>query len=276
MATLVRNGPAAAIKLVYRGSSVCSAQPAVARQAAKRTSKSTDCSPFCGVARNYKASLAGLCNFSRKNVTNFPEFSRRFAHTDVRFPSFEDRRYAVDPTAPARENEDFRRSLRSCILYGAGGSLALIIGTKAAQTMIIMKNMPADQVALGTLEVKLSEICHGQCKTFLFRGKPLFVKHRTEDEIEAAKNVNLSELRDPQDDSSRVKKPEWLVLLAACPHLGCVPIPGKGEYNGFFCPCHSSSFDTSGRIRIGPAPTNLEVPPHKFITDDLLLVGAEG
>ena len=94
-----------------------------------------------------------------------------------------------------------------------------------------------------------------------------------EEEIAAANEVNLSELRDPQTDADRVVKEETLVLLGVCTHLGCVPINGAGDYNGWFCPCHGSHYDTSGRIRKGPAPLNLEIPPYEFIDDTKLIVG---
>lgn len=109
-----------------------------------------------------------------------------------------------------------------------------------------------------------------------WRGKPLFIRHRAQSEIEAARAVPLSELRDPQPDQVRVKdgKDQYLVLLGVCTHLGCVPLPEAGDYKGWFCPCHGSHYDTSGRIRQGPAPLNLEVPPYCFIDDNTVLVGA--
>ncbi|KAG8892510.1 hypothetical protein FRB99_002041, partial [Tulasnella sp. 403] len=97
-----------------------------------------------------------------------------------------------------------------------------------------------------------------------WRGKPVFIRHRTPDEIEEANGVDVKSLRDPQTDESRVKKPEWLVMLGVCTHLGCVPIGESGDYGGWFCPCHGSHYDISGRIRQGPAPTNLEVPEYSF------------
>eukprot|EP00964_Phaeocystis_antarctica_P128495 scaffold92278_cov62-Phaeocystis_antarctica.AAC.14 len=96
---------------------------------------------------------------------------------------------------------------------------------------------------------------------------------QAQEEIAAANEVNLSELRDPQTDADRVVKEEVLVLLGVCTHLGCVPINGAGDYNGWFCPCHGSHYDTSGRIRKGPAPLNLEIPPYEFIDDTKLIVG---
>ena len=107
----------------------------------------------------------------------------------------------------------------------------------------------------------------------MWRGKPLFIKHRTNKEIEDAQKVNVSDLPDPQTDDERVKNPKYLVLIGVCTHLGCVPATDKGEYNGWFCPCHGSHYDTSGRIRKGPAPTNLEIPPYEFKNENTILVG---
>ncbi len=108
-----------------------------------------------------------------------------------------------------------------------------------------------------------------------WRGKPLFIRHRAQGEIDAARSASLSDLKDPQEDGARVKagKEEWLIILGVCTHLGCVPLPGQGDYKGWFCPCHGSHYDTSGRIRKGPAPLNLEVPPYVFLSDDNVLVG---
>lgn len=131
----------------------------------------------------------------------------------------------------------------------------------------------ADVLALAKIEINLSEIPEGKNQTFKWRGKPLFVRHRTPDEIQKEAAVDMSSLRDPQPDSERAANPEWLVVLGVCTHLGCVPVAGHGEYGGYFCPCHGSHYDASGRIRKGPAPLNLEVPPYEFTDDTTLVVG---
>ena len=107
----------------------------------------------------------------------------------------------------------------------------------------------------------------------MWRGKPVFIRHRTAKEIAEARDVDLEKLNDPATDESRIQSPEWLVLIGVCTHLGCVPTgqkvgEGRGEYNGWFCPCHGSHYDTSGRIRKGPAPKNLDVPPYEFINNN--------
>jgi len=133
----------------------------------------------------------------------------------------------------------------------------------------------ADVLAVSTIEVDLSGVAEGSSVVVKWRGKPLFIRHRPQSEIDAANDVDVASLPDPQQDSSRVQKPEWLVLVGVCTHLGCIPIGGQGDYGGWFCPCHGSHYDTSGRIRAGPAPLNLEIPPHCFLSDTTLLVGKE-
>jgi ubiquinol-cytochrome c reductase iron-sulfur subunit len=118
----------------------------------------------------------------------------------------------------------------------------------------------------------------GQAITVTWRGKPIFVRHRTAEEIKAAEDVNIKELRDPQTDAQRVKKPEWLIMVGICTHLGCIPLgqkpsDPKGEFGGWFCPCHGSQYDTSGRIRKGPAPLNLLVPQYTFLSDTSVRIG---
>jgi ubiquinol-cytochrome c reductase iron-sulfur subunit len=134
-------------------------------------------------------------------------------------------------------------------------------------------NPSADVLALSSTEVDISGIAEGSSITVVWRGKPVFVRHRTADEIQVAENVDLDVLPDPQPDSERVEKPEWLIMVGICTHLGCIPLGQQGDYNGWFCPCHGSHYDTSGRIRKGPAPANLEVPPYEFLSDDVIKIG---
>jgi ubiquinol-cytochrome c reductase iron-sulfur subunit len=139
-------------------------------------------------------------------------------------------------------------------------------------------NPSADVLALASTEVDLSAIEEGMSITVTWRGKPVFIRHRTPAEIEEARSVDVSALRDPQTDEERVEKPEWLVMVGVCTHLGCVPLGQKptdphGEYGGWFCPCHGSHYDHSGRIRKGPAPVNLEVPEYAFLDDTTIRIG---
>ena len=139
-------------------------------------------------------------------------------------------------------------------------------------------NPAEDTLALGSTEVNIADIEEGQGITVKWRGKPVFIRKRTQEEISEAKAVKLEDLKDPAIDDDRVKKDEWLVLVGICTHLGCVPLGQKitdmkGEYIGWYCPCHGSHYDSSGRIRKGPAPTNLAVPPYSFINDTTIKIG---
>ena len=139
--------------------------------------------------------------------------------------------------------------------------------------LIDQMNPDASVKALASTEVDVSTVEPGQSITVLWRGKPVFIKRRTEEEISKARDVDLKELKDPEKDEDRAKNPEWLVMLGVCTHLGCVPLGDKGEYGGWFCPCHGSHYDTSGRIRKGPAPTNMEVPKYEFINNNTIKIG---
>lgn len=153
------------------------------------------------------------------------------------------------------------------------------VGVACVAAPIINSLNPAkDTLALATTEVDISNIPVGGAKTVMWRGKPVFIKHRTPKEIEEAEDVDISTLIDKQTDAQRVQKPEWLVVVGICTHLGCVPKGQKpsdehGPYDGWFCPCHGSAYDTSGRIRKGPAPKNLRVPPYAFISDTVIKIG---
>jgi ubiquinol-cytochrome c reductase iron-sulfur subunit len=141
-------------------------------------------------------------------------------------------------------------------------------------------NPAKDVLALASVEVPLAPIEPGMAITVVWRGKPIFVRHRTPAEITAAQDTGLSRLPDPQSDADRVKAghTEWLVVIGICTHLGCIPLGNKptdprGAYGGWFCSCHGSQFDTSGRIRQGPAPANLALPPYEFVTDTKIKIG---
>jgi ubiquinol-cytochrome c reductase iron-sulfur subunit len=164
----------------------------------------------------------------------------------------------------------------------ATGAVGAFGVAAVAWPFIDQMNPAADVLALATTEVDISKIEVGQAITIKWRGHPVFIRHRTPDEIKAAETVNLEDLKDPQPDSARVQKgkEQWLILVGVCTHLGCIPLgqkPGepRGEFGGWFCPCHGSQYDTSGRIRKGPAPQNLPVPPYAFESDTVVLVGAE-
>lgn len=139
-------------------------------------------------------------------------------------------------------------------------------------------NPSRDVLAVGSTDVDLDPIAEGQSITVLWRGKPVFVRHRTAAEIASVRAVPVSELRDPERDEDRAIKPEWIILIGICTHLGCIPLgqrPGdsRGDYGGWFCPCHGSHYDDSGRIRRGPAPANLTVPHYSFRDNNILRIG---
>lgn len=151
-------------------------------------------------------------------------------------------------------------------------------GAIAAWPLINSLNPAKDTLALATVEVDLTEIPVGQSKTVMWQGKPVFIRHRTKEDIAEAQAVDVQSLTDKESDDERVKKPEWLVTIGVCTHLGCIPQGQKttdnhGDYEGWFCPCHGSHYDTSGRIRKGPAPKNLAVPPYEFINDTTIKIG---
>ncbi|KAI0690714.1 ubiquinol-cytochrome c reductase iron-sulfur subunit [Cytidiella melzeri] len=153
------------------------------------------------------------------------------------------------------------------LAYFMIGSLGVLSASTAKSTVTeFLGTMAAsaDVLALAKVEVELGSIPEGKNVIIKWRGKPVFIRHRTPDEIEEAKNTDWKSLRDPESDESRARRPEWLVMLGVCTHLGCVPIGEAGDFGGWFCPCHGSHYDISGRIRKGPAPLNLEVPQHDF------------
>ena len=140
--------------------------------------------------------------------------------------------------------------------------------------LVDQMNPDASVKALASTEVDVSALEVGQSITVLWRGKPVFIRRRTDEEIIKAKEVKLEDLPHPETDEDRTKNnPEWLVMLGVCTHLGCVPLGDKGEYGGWFCPCHGSHYDTSGRIRKGPAPWNMEIPKYEFVNANTIKIG---
>ena len=172
------------------------------------------------------------------------------------------------------EDGETRRDMLKLV---AGSFAAVGVGA-IAWPFIASMNPASDVLALATTEVDLSPIAVGSAVTVVWRGKPVFVRNRTAEEVQAARAAPLSELPDPQADQARVTRDPWLVVVGVCTHLGCVPLGQKptdprGEYGGWFCPCHGSHYDTSGRIRKGPAPTNLAVPQYAFTSDTQIRIG---
>lgn len=182
---------------------------------------------------------------------------------------------AAQPTSGSAEIDDQTRRdflIWSTVAVGAVGTAL------AVWPFIDQMNPAADTLALSSTEVDISKIEVGQSITVIWRGKPVFVRHRSAEEITEAEGVSLGDLPDPQTDADRVTKPEWLIMVGVCTHLGCIPLgqkqgDAKGDFGGWFCPCHGSHYDTSGRIRKGPAPSNLPVPTYSFVDDTTVLIG---
>jgi ubiquinol-cytochrome c reductase iron-sulfur subunit len=165
---------------------------------------------------------------------------------------------------------------RRDFLYIATGAVGAIGAAAAAWPLINQMNPDASTIAAGApIEVDLSPIADGQVIKVFWRGKPIFISHRTKKEIDEARAVNIATLPDPQSDEARVKSghDQWLVLIGICTHLGCIPLAHQGDYDGWFCPCHGSQYDSSGRIRRGPAPANLPLPPYEFVSDSKIRIG---
>jgi ubiquinol-cytochrome c reductase iron-sulfur subunit len=164
---------------------------------------------------------------------------------------------------------------RRDFLYIATSAVGAVGAAAAAWPLVSQMNPDASVLALASTDVDLTPIAEGQIVTVKWRGKPVFISHRSKKEIEEARTVPLNQLPDPQPDQARVKEghDQWLVVVGVCTHLGCVPLGNQGDYDGWFCPCHGSHYDTSGRVRRGPAPLNLEVPPYEFVSDTSIRIG---
>lgn len=176
--------------------------------------------------------------------------------------------------SPTPQDGETRRDFLTLV---TGSFVAVGVGSMV-WPFINSMNPARDVLATSTTDVDLKPIAAGAAITVVWRGKPVFVRSRTEAEIKAAREVPVSELKDPQPDQERVKKDQWLVLIGICTHLGCIPLGQKptdqrGPFGGWFCPCHGSAYDTSGRIRQGPAPLNLAVPAYAFTSDTQIRIG---
>jgi len=211
---------------------------------------------------------------------------RSFQSSKSLFDSNLGRRYTQeDDVSKGFPTENFKsykkggdEAVRKSYMYFIAGGAGMVYANGIKNTVFdFLGSMSpaADVVAMANVEVDLNKVEEGNTMIIKWRGKPLFIRHRNQQEIDNAVNTPMDELKDPQADSARVKKPEWLICLGVCTHLGCVPLANQGDYKGWFCPCHGSHYDTSGRIRKGPAPLNLEVPPYAFLEEDRIVVGSE-
>ncbi|MEA2993274.1 MAG: ubiquinol-cytochrome c reductase iron-sulfur subunit [Alphaproteobacteria bacterium] len=165
---------------------------------------------------------------------------------------------------------------RRDFLYIATATVGAVGAAASLLPLVAQMNPDASTIAAGApIEVDLTPIGEGQVIKVFWRGKPIFLSHRTKKEIDEARQVDVASLPDPQADDKRVKEghDQWLVLIGICTHLGCIPLAHQGNYDGFFCPCHGSQYDSSGRIRQGPAPLNLAIPPYEFVSDSKIRIG---
>lgn len=196
----------------------------------------------------------------------------RYAHTDVKVPDFSAyRRDGVKDGAKSSQPSSASRKAFSYMMV-AGGAVPAAYATKTlVSEFVSTMSASADVLALAKIEVNLADIPEGKNATFKWRNKPLFIRHRSQEEIDREASVDVASLRDQEHDLDRVKEPKWLILLGVCTHLGCVPIANAGDYGGYYCPCHGSHYDGSGRIRKGPAPLNLEVPEYSFVGDTVVV-----
>ncbi len=181
----------------------------------------------------------------------------------------------TDTASPSHGGEG---ETRRDFLYLLAGGMGAVGAAAAVWPLVDSMNPAADVLALSSTEVDLDPIELGQRITITWRGNPVFIERRPQARIEEARAVALEDLPDPETDDARVQRPEWLVMVGVCTHLGCIPKGQKkgdplGEYGGWFCPCHGSHYDTSGRIRKGPAPKNLVVPPYNFLDDTKIRIG---
>lgn len=216
--------------------------------------------PQPGWAGGIVKTSSGLISKTFINSPTTVSFRRHLLHTSA--PS-KDASAVPDFSDYRAKNPDSNRALS----YFMVGSLGVLSASAARFTVTeFLQTMAAsaDVLALAKVEVELNNIPEGKNAIIKWRGKPVFIRHRTQSEIDEARSTDWKNLRDPQTDEARVKKPEWLVMLGVCTHLGCVPIGEAGDYGGWFCPCHGSHYDISGRIRKGPAPLNLEIPAYEF------------
>lgn len=228
----------------------------------------------CFESQQCTGKLRVLSNLTPWIQVRFNENCPRL-HRDLETPSFD--AYRKDEYRDVRRTDWGSGDGKPGFTYVVGffGLLCASYGVKSEVTHLASyMSAAADVLALASIEVELGKIAPGACVSYKWRGKPLFIKHRTQVDIDNEANTPMTSLRDPQTPEQRMLKAEWLIVIGICTHLGCVPIPNSGDWpGGFYCPCHGSHYDNLGRARKGPAPLNLEVPPYVFASDTLVVVG---
>lgn len=196
----------------------------------------------------------------------------RAAHTDIPKPNFDHVRYTSNLDPNVQVDTTLPRVFNYVALTGVGAG-GLVLGKSVVRGVVDFVKPDKQMLEAACLEIELDKVPEGKGLLCTWRGKPVFVRHRSDAEMNEQVSFDVSELRDPVSDIDRFHDMKWQVLIGVCTHLGCVPIEGKGFYGGYYCPCHGSHYDLAGRIRQGPAPKNLEVPPYK-VSGNLLIIGA--
>lgn len=197
-------------------------------------------------------------------------------HGDIPRPDYRDVDRKSDwrgKTNPSDRHVD--NNMASYLVIGGCSGVSLYLLKYTLYGAVLLLGPGRDKYAAAAIEVDLSTIPEGKNAVFTWRGKPLFIRHRTGEEIAAAKSADVSQLRDPQSDDERCRNEKYLICLGVCTHLGCVPIAHAGDWKGYYCPCHGSHYDTCARIMKGPAPLNLEIPGHEYLTEDTVIIGKE-
>jgi len=218
---------------------------------------------------NHKATPLGLVTKANFTAPSVILAQQRFFSTgsmtkdSTQIPDFSAYRKAAA--------NDFTNRTFTYFMVGVTGVLTAASAKTTVHDFLLNMSASADVLALAKVEVDLNAIPEGKNIVIKWRGKPVFIRHRTASEIQEASDIDVASLRDPQTDAERTKRPEWLVMMGICTHLGCVPIGEAGDFGGWYCPCHGSHYDISGRIRQGPAPTNLEIPEYDFNEDKLVI-----
>ena len=185
---------------------------------------------------------------------------------------FTDKAYISSYLKP-RAVDEYERRVKFYGMLAIPRSITLFMTKSSVVGLLLHFGPKADMKAAATMEVNIGNIEEGQIKTLMWMGKPIFIHHRDQASIDEANSVSVSELRDPEEDASRHQNVKWAIMIAICTHLGCIPVSGAGDWGAYFCPCHGSHYDKSGRIRKGPAPLNLEIPPYTFLDDATILIG---
>ncbi|KAI5303803.1 hypothetical protein KEM56_007168 [Ascosphaera pollenicola] len=238
--------------------------PAITPAAASSLARAVSRSSIPNAAR---ASVTALSTQqSRSNASFTSPFTPKESGqpSTLKIPSF--KKYAS-------KKSELSNKTFSYFMAGATGLITAAGAKATVNDFLVNMSASADVLAQAKVEVTLDAIPEGKNVVIKWRGKPVFIRHRTASEIQEAESIDINSLRDPQQDADRVKKPEWLIMLGVCTHLGCVPIGEAGDFGGWFCPCHGSHYDISGRIRKGPAPLNLEIPSYDFPEDGKLVIG---